>query len=185
MTSIDKQEFFPIGTIIKPHGLKGEMVLDVAEGFEEVLEKSEFLMVEIEGGLVPFFVREDGIDFRTPTTVSLAFDDLDTAEKVRPYCGCRIFLPNEVQMEQPIEGEVSELIGYTVFDLEKGPLGKIIRVDNFSGNVVLTILYGNYEILVPLSEDFITEFNEEKRELHLDCPDGLVDLYLEEENKIN
>jgi 16S rRNA processing protein RimM len=77
------------------------------------------------------------------------------------------------------KGEVSELIGYLVFDLEKGPLGKIIRVDDFSGNVVLTILHGNREILVPLSDDFITEFNEEKRELHLDCPEGLVDLYME------
>jgi len=185
MTSIDKQDFFPIGTILKPHGLKGEMVLDVAEGFEEVLEESEFLMVEIEGRLVPFFVRKDGINFRTPTTVSLAFDDLDTADKVRPFCGCRIFLPNEAQMEETIEGELNELIGYLVFDLEKGSLGKIIRVDDFSGNVVLTILHGNREILVPLSDDFITEFNEEKRELHLDCPEGLVDLYLEEENGNN
>ena len=168
-----------MGTIIKPHGLKGEMVLDVEEGFEEALEESDFLMVEIEGGLVPFYISDDGINFRTPTTVSLAFDDLDSVEKVRPICGCRIFLSNDVQMSQIDEGEVNELIGYQVFDLNKGPLGKIARVDNFSGNVVLTILHGNREILIPLSDDFITEFNEEKQELHLDCPEGLVDLYLE------
>ena len=179
MISTNKQDFFPMGTIIKPHGLKGEMVLDVEEGFEEVLEESEFLMVEIEGGLVPFFISEEGINFRTPTSVSLAFDDLDSADKVRPICGCRIFLPNDAGSDQVPDEELNELMGYMVFDQEKGMLGKITRVDDFSGNVVLTILHGNREILIPLSEDFITEFNEEKKELHLDCPEGLVDLYLE------
>ena len=168
-----------MGTIIKPHGLKGEMVLEIEEGFEDVLDESEFLMVEVEGGLVPFFISEEGINFRTSTTVSLSFDDLDTADKVRPFCGCRIFLSNDAEQNQIAEGELSELMGYTVFDQNRGLLGKIIRVDDFSGNVVLTIQHGKQEILVPLSEDFITEFSEEKQELHLNCPDGLVDLYLE------
>ncbi|MEI7422368.1 MAG: ribosome maturation factor RimM [Prolixibacteraceae bacterium] len=179
MTSTNKQDFFPMGTIIKPHGLRGEMVLEIEEGFEDILEDTEFLMVEVEGGLVPFFISEEGINFRTSTTVSLAFDDLETADKVRPFCGCRIFLPNDVAQDQVADGELSELMGYMVFDQDKGMLGKIIRVDDFSGNVVLTIQHGKQEILVPLAEDFITEFNEEKQELHLNCPEGLVDLYLE------
>lgn len=179
MISIDKHDFFPMGTIIKPHGLQGEMVVEIEEGYEDVLDESECLMVEVEGGLVPFFISENGINFRNSTTISLAFDDLDTADKVRPYCGCRIFLPNDAAADQLIDGELSELMGFTVFDQEKGQLGKIIRVDDFSGNVVLTIQHGKNEILVPLSDDFITEFNEEKQELHLNCPEGLVDLYLE------
>ena len=179
MTSTNKQDFFPMGSIIKPHGLKGEMVLEVEEGFEDALDESEFLMVEVEGGLVPFFISQEGINFRTSTTVSLAFDDLDTADKVRPFCGCRIFLPNDVVQDLVADGELSELMDYTVFDQEKGLLGKIIQVDDFSGNVVLTIQHGKQEILVPLSDDFITELNEEKQELHLNCPEGLVDLYLE------
>lgn len=179
MISTDIQDFFPMGTIIKPHGLKGEMVLEVEEGYEEVLDETEFLMVEVEGGLVPFFISENSINFRTPTSISLTFDDLDTADKVRPYCGCRIFLPNGALADPSDDGELSELLGYMVFDQEKGMLGKIIRVDDFSGNVVLVIQHGKNEILIPLSDDFITEFNEEKKELHLNCPEGLVDLYLE------
>jgi len=178
MSPIDKNDFFPIGSIVKPHGLKGDLILEIEEGFDGVLEDAEYLLVEVEGGLVPFFISEAGINFRTSTSISLAFDDLDTADKVRPYCGCQIFLHKDAVQEENSE-EFNELMGIVVFDKERGKLGEIIRVDDFSGNVVLTIQYGKHEVLIPLSEELIVQFDQEKKELSLDCPDGLIDLYLE------
>ncbi len=179
MNPLDIQDFLSIGTIIKPHGLKGDMIIEVEEGFEDILADSDYLLVEVEGGLVPFFISGEGINFRTSTTLCLAFDDLDSAEKVRRYCGCKIYLHKDETSEQDAGEEFSELMGVTVFDELKGKLGKIIRVDDFSGNVVLTVAYGSHEILIPLSEDLIVRFDEAGHELHLDCPEGLIDLYLE------
>ncbi len=179
MAPLIKEDFFPIGYIAKPHGLRGEVTIETEEGFEDVLVKSDYLLVEIEGGLVPFFISKDGINFRTPTSISLAFDDLDSADKVRPFCGSRIFLSNDATREQVVDEQLNELIGFTVFDLERGKLGEIIWIDDFSGNVVLTIQHGSHEILIPLSDDLITKLDEEKKELHLECPEGLIDLYLE------
>ena len=85
----------------------------------------------------------------------------------------------DVDKEQESSEEFNELIGVTVFDEERGKLGKVTRVDDFSGNVVLTILYKSCEILVPLSDELIIRFDEDKKELHLDCTEGLIDLYLE------
>lgn len=179
MNQLDIQDFFSIGTIIKPHGLNGDMIIEVEEGFEDILGESEYLLVEVEGGLVPFFVSGEGIKFRTPTTLCLAFDDLETAEKVRRYCGCKIYLHKDDNNEQDASEEFSELKGVTVFDKLRGKLGKIVRIDDFSGNVVLTIAYGSHEILIPLSEKLIIQFDEEHQELFLECPEGLIDLYLE------
>jgi len=33
--------------------------------------------------------------------------------------------------------------------------------------------------LIPLSDEIITSIDEEKRELYLDCPTGLIEIYLE------
>jgi len=178
MIPIDKNDYFPIGFIVKPHGLKGDMILEIEEGFEDIITESDCLLVEVEGGLVPFFVTEEGVNFRTSTSLTLAFDDIDSAEKVRPFCGCKIYLPKEVNQEQATSEEFNELIGFTVFDKEKGELGKIIRVDDFSGNVVLTIQHGSTEILIPISEELILQVKADKYEIHLDCPEGLIDLYL-------
>lgn len=179
MAPLLKEDYFPIGFIAKPHGLRGEMIIETDEGFEDVLVKSDFLLVEVEGGLVPFFITKEGINFRTPTSISLAFDDLDSADKVRPYCGSKIFLPKDTIRDQAVTDELNELIGFTVYDQERGKVGEVIWVDDFSGNVVLTIQQGSHEILIPLSEELITNFDDEKKELHLDCPEGLIDLYLE------
>jgi 16S rRNA processing protein RimM len=179
MTPINKQDYFPVGSIVKPHGLRGGLVVEVEEGYEDFFEGTEFLMVEVEGGLVPFFVTADGVSFRTPTSLYLTFDNIDSAEKVRAYCGCKIYLPNDSNTEQETDDELNELLGFTIYDNVRGKLGEVLRVDDFSGNIVLTILYGSHEVLIPLSEELITSFDQEKKELHLDCPEGLIDLYLE------
>jgi len=179
MTPITIQDYLPVGTIVKPHGLKGDMILEFEEGFEETLAESDHILVEVEGGLVPFFISEEGVNFRTSTSLTLKFDDLDTIEKVRPYCGCKIYLHKDTNQEQPVSDELNELIGFTVSDRMRGELGKIIWVDDFAGNVVLTIQHASHELLVPLSEELILQFDREKQELLLDCPEGLIDLYME------
>lgn len=179
MNPINKNDFFPIGSIIKPHGLKGDIILEVAEGYEEVLEESEYLMVEVEGGLVPFFISAGGIRFRSSTTLSLAFDGLESAEKAKSYCGCQVYLHKDIAYEPDDSDDFDALIGYKVFDSEKGLLGEVSHVDNFSGNVVLTVLYKGNELLLPFSEELMTDFDESNKTLHLNCPDGLIDLYLE------
>lgn len=179
MIDPDIKDYFPVGYIAKPHGLRGEMVVEVEEGYEDVLLESDYLMVEVEGGLVPFFIGEEGITFRTDTTCSVTFDDIVEASQVRPICGCKIYLPNNLTGVEESVDEFSELLGVVVFDGEKGELGKIVRVDDFSGNIVLTVAHGDHEILIPLSEELITNFDEVNKELHMECPEGLIDMYLE------
>jgi len=179
MTFINKQDYFPIGTIVKPHGLYGGVIVEIEDGFEDSLSDTDSVMVEVEGGLVPFFVSEESLDIRTSTSLFLIFEDLDSADKVRPYIGCKIYLHHDSYKGEVVSNELNELIGFTVFDKERGKLGNITRIDNFSGNVVLTIQYANHEILIPFSEELIVQLEEVKQELHLDCPDGLIDLYLE------
>ncbi len=178
MIPIDKNDYFPIGFIVKPHGLKGDMILEIEEGFDDVITDADYLLVEVEGGLVPFFISGEGINFRTSTSLTLAFDDIDSAEKARSFCGRKIYLHKDVNQEQATSEEFNELLGFTVVDKERGELGKIIRIDDFSGNVVLTIQHGSTEILIPLSEELILQFKEDQHEIHLDCPEGLIDLYL-------
>ena len=179
MIHLDINDYFPVGRIVKPHGLKGEMVVEVEEGFEDSICDLEYILVEVEGGLVPFFVTGEGVHFRTPTIFTVTFDDVDSAEKVIPLCGCKIYLDEGISQEEVTRDEFNELIGFTVFDTEKGELGKIIRTDDYSGNIVLTVQYRDVEILIPLSDELVSELNQEKREIHINCPEGLIELYLE------
>lgn len=180
MFPINKNDFIPIGSIIKPHGLKGDLIVEIEDGYEEYLSGQDYLMVELEGGLVPFFFTDEGINFRTSTTLAVAFDGFHSAEKARSLCGCQIYLNKNISQDEGEEDGFDDLTGYLVFDNLKGKLGEISVMDNYAGNIVMTILHQDHEILVPFSEELITRIDAEKRELYMDCPEGLVDLYLEQ-----
>jgi 16S rRNA processing protein RimM len=177
--TIDKNDFTPIGVIQKPHGLKGETIIFYEESYEETLEEAETLFIEIEGGLVPFFVSEEGLRFRTSDSAIIQFDELNSQEKARELSGCKVYIPNEDIVETEEENELSYLIGFNVFDSQRGEIGTITGLNDFSGNVVATVQHPKAEILIPLSESIIINMDEGKKELHIDCPEGLIELYLE------
>lgn len=179
MKIIEKKDFTPIGTIQKPHGLKGEIILLYDENFEESLEEAEILFVEIEGGLVPFFIGGEGLRFRTSDSAIILFEDLESQDKVKELIGCKVYIPNEEIIEPEEMNPLSYLDGFMVFDKKMGKLGPVVGIDDYAGNIVITVNHPRSEILIPLSDNIIEQINEDKQELFLDCPEGLIELYLE------
>ena len=57
-----------------------------------------------------------------------------------------------------------------------GDLGIINQVDDFSGNIVLTINFRGKEVLIPYNDDFLISVNEELKTILLKLPEGLFDL---------
>ena len=44
--------------------------------------------------------------------------------------------------------------------------------------IILQTKVDNKEVLIPLSEDFITEVDEQNKKIAFDLPPGLIDIYL-------
>ena len=179
MNQIDKDECVEVGYIQKPHGIKGEVIFMFNRDFEETFEEIDFLFIEVDGGLVPFFIADDGFRFRNDESAICKFDDVNSQEKAKELVGCKVFVTNEEVIESDHLEVNSVLIGMKAIDLKFGEIGIISRVDDYSGNLVITVDYLRSEVLIPLSDEIITSVNEEKREIHLDCPNGLIDIYLE------
>ena len=53
--------------------------------------------------------------------------------------------------------------------------GEIEQVDDYSGNVVLTVKHGDEELLVPFHPEFVVEIDEEQKRLTLNLPEGLIE----------
>jgi 16S rRNA processing protein RimM len=179
MDDIDIDKCTKIGRLLKPHGLNGELTLQFEEEFELTLERVEFVFLEIEGGLVPFFITDDSLRFRTHESAIIKFDDFDSQEKAKEVVNCNIFVFNK-EIVAGQESESDSFIDYGVFDKNHGFLGKVTDVDDFSGNIVITVLFKSNEVMIPLSDEIVTELDYNKKELHLICPDGLLDIYSEQ-----
>lgn len=174
METIAKNDCEKIGFFRKTHGVHGEVVLEFDEEFEYSVEDAERFFVDIEGLLVPFFVAEEGLRFRSAKSAIVKFDWVDTADYAKRLIGQSAWLYKTEIVDMPVESE-SFLKGLILFDRKLGEIGLIEEVDDFAGNIVLTLQYQGTELLVPFNEAMLVEFDEEKKTITLDLPDGLLE----------
>jgi 16S rRNA processing protein RimM len=60
-----------------------------------------------------------------------------------------------------------------------GVLGKVSAVYEANGNDLLAVDHKGREVLVPIRDEFIVDFNKESKTILVNLPDGLLDIYLE------
>jgi 16S rRNA processing protein RimM len=169
-----KDEVFPIGQITKPHGVSGEMAFNFTSDVFDT-EEIPFIILEIQGILVPFFIEE--YRFKSNSTGLIKLDGIKTEEQVKSLSGLTIFIPKKY-LDKVVDAEIEQdyFTGFSLVDNEKGLLGIISEVDQTTENVLFVIPKDDDELLIPAGEEYISEIDHEKKIIYLNLPEGLLDL---------
>jgi 16S rRNA processing protein RimM len=175
METIPKSDCQKIGFIRKTHGVHGELVLEYEPEFEESVVEADRFFIEIDGLLVPFFVAEDRLRFRSAKTALVTFDWVNTEKYARRLVGSPVYLFNYEIVDEPKEAAISQLLHFRLLDENEKELGEISAVDDYSGNIVFTVDAEGREILVPFNEDFLLKLDEDKKIIQLRLPEGLME----------
>ncbi len=175
---IKEEQLIEIGTIQKVHGLKGEMSVSVSNDIFDQVKKCPYLVCSLDGIYVPFFI--ESYRWKGNTTLLLKLEDVDTIEKATDFCGQtlyfdrRCFSAKEEEEYNTTEEEEAGLIGYTVSDVHLGTLGPIIDIDDQTANVLFIVDYQGQELLIPAADELMVNIDDEKQEIVMDLPAGLV-----------
>lgn len=169
--------FFTVGYISKTKGLKGELLLKVETGQAQEYQQTESVFLEIRGKPVPFFV----LSYRPQPgkkTAVLLLEDVDSVEKARELTGVPVLLPlsEKTESEAP---PFAELAGYQTTDKNLGTLGPIREIVQYPGHSVAVLTYRGREIMFPLNADLIERIDKQNRELFVNLPEGLLEIYLD------
>ena len=165
-----------MGYIQKPHGIHGELVIRLEEEYYETLEECPTLFLEIDDLLVPYFISEEGLRFKSGESVIAKLDWVDTDKKAKDLCGLSVYAAQEDVVLSEDEFSPHLLTGFTLFDVTLGLIGQIADVHDYSGNLLLEVNYQGKETLIPLNEDLIVRLDEEAKEIELAIPDGIFTL---------
>ncbi len=174
METIPKSDCERIGFIRKTHGIHGEVVLEFDEQYEYSVEDAERFFIELDGLLVPFFVADEGLRFRSGKTANVKFDWVDTESYAKRLVGKEAYLYLEEIVDEPVQNE-SVLKGFRLFDSERGLIGTIEEVDDYSGNVVLTVTFNGRELLISYNDELLVDLNAEQKIITLQLPEGLIE----------
>jgi len=166
-----------IGRIGKAHGLVGELKAFVEDAWWEDFLNAEIIFLEIRGQHLPYFVE----DVRAGNAVLLKLEDVNTRDDAQMlhhkdiYLRSEDILPNEARTII-IEPGYERYAGYAIEDATHGFIGKIDEVIEMPQQMMAVVVYRGREILIPLNEQFIVSADEAQSTLHMDLPDGLLDL---------
>jgi 16S rRNA processing protein RimM len=171
------EDYFRVGTILKPKGLKGELHIYVDfDGLETV--KFSTIFIEITGKLVPYFVSS--IKYLQKNAAYLILEDVDTIEKASTLVKKHIYLPNKLKPKRKKqEFTLFDLEGFTAVDINEGVLGIITAVHEYPQQIIAAVDFRNKEILFPLNEEIIKGIDVVKDIVTVDLPEGLLDVYLD------
>ncbi|MFL9845480.1 ribosome maturation factor RimM [Flavobacterium rhizosphaerae] len=172
-----KEDCFYLGKIAKKFSYKGEVLAWLDTDDPGYYEDMESVFVEINKHLVPFFIEKSRLhknDF-----LRIQFEDVDSEEAADRILGCELYLP--LTMLPKLEGDkfyFHEIIGFTAVDERLGDIGIITGINDNSAQPLFEIKKGETEILVPMIDDFIVKIDRPNKQVLLNTPEGLVDLYL-------
>lgn len=174
---IRNDEIIPVGTFVKPHGIKGEITCRIDRDVD--LGTLRCLVVDIDGIYVPFFV--DSYRPRSTESVLIKLSDIDDEYKAQALCGKEIFalvsdIP-EAENDAVSDGfYLSDFIGYTLLDDSGRKIGVVDDFDDSTENVLLIVKSGESKIYIPVVEEFILSIDATDRIITMRLPEGLIDL---------
>ncbi|TLX77724.1 16S rRNA processing protein RimM [Labilibacter sediminis] len=175
---IDKDQCIKIGYIQKPHGVKGELQLSLNSGIYADNFETNFLLLDIDNGLVPFFIESKRE--KSNKSILVVLESVDSESKAKNLCGCEVYVESSV-FKSTDTLPSNSFVGYQVYDKQKGDIGTITEIQEISNNPLFVLDFEGNEILFPVNPDFILGVDEKEKVMDVDLPEGLIDLYLEED----
>ena len=168
-------EYFKIGKIVAVHGLKGELVLKHTLGKKSSLKGLQALFVEDrKDSFLPWFIQETKIKNEEETILKL--DTINTREDAKKLTQKEIWLPEPDFKKFAAKSAPAGLLGYTIINYKES-VGDILEVIEQPHQLLCRINLSGKEALIPLHEETIRKVDKKKKEVHVELPDGLLEIY--------
>lgn len=168
--------FYFLGYISRTHGVQGKMVIKMESDDPGRYKKLKSLFIENGTELAEYTVGSVSVSGENAIVGVAGVTDMDTAET---FVGRQVFLPlSALPRLGPKKLYLHEAVGMEVIDQNLGVMGKIAKVYDLPEQPVAEVVYREKEILFPLVSQFIVKVDRTQKQLHVDLPEGLVDIYL-------
>lgn len=173
-----KNEFFYLGTLTKPFGLKGDLCAFFDTDNPENYTNLTAVFLDLDGEKLPFNIER--IQYRGNRQFVIKFQDIE-ANEAKDYAQVDLYLPlNELPPLQGNRFYFHEVIGFKVIDANFGEVGICKEFLEVSNNPIMLVNHQETEVLIPASQQFIERVDRENKVLYINAPEGLIDVYLQE-----
>ena len=162
-----------LGTIVRPHGLKGEVKIDLACSGVDRLTSCQNLKLVKDGkaimnvSVIRGFTHNDG-------DAVVRFKEVQSPEEAEKLRGVYVAVLSADRQELPEDHfYMDDLIGLSVETLEGKKLGVIDDIMEGLANAVLVVKKDGNEILVPALKSMIRKIDLNAKRVWVDLPEEI------------
>ena len=163
--------FLVVGKLRRPHGLEGDMLMEVLTDFpERFIPGNEVFVGE---SFEPMTIKRCSLH---GNLIRIAFEKLSTREKAGHFRNTYVYVPSEDSKPLP-DGDYyhHQLIGLQVVNEDGGKFGIVDKLLETGANDVMVVLDDHgQEILLPLIDDVILDIDLEKGQILVHILPGLL-----------
>lgn len=173
-----KDECFEVGYIVKTHGLKGEVGVHLDVDNPADYSDIEGLLIEKNGTMEPYFIEKIRINI---DKAIIKFEGINKIEDAQPLVKKTIYLSlDQLDALSDDQFYYHDIIGFHIIDGHKGKLGIIKTIYSQPHQDLIAMEYLEKEILIPISKEHVLKVNHENKELYVNLPEGLLEIYLDD-----
>ena len=169
-----KKDCFLIGSIFKLHGYKGNFVIYNENNYSFTSNKIEYLFIEIDHILVPFFIEKFSIN--KTKNILIKLEDISSETKAKKFLNLKVYLPNKYLLIDKEKTTKNDIIGFTVNDINLGFLGTIKNIDTQTSQKLIYVSNKEKEFCFPMNDHFIKSIKFETRTIFVEIPKEIIEL---------
>ena len=171
-------DLIPIGRVVKPHGIKGQIKIRFYNESSKVLEKdSEIWLKKKDDRNSDFkFFKIGNINYNSldPIVTLINIDNRSNALEIKD---CIIYFSRLLFSNKDKEDSIYfvDFIGCKIYDSNKTFVGIAKDIVHFPGNNHVMIIEGeSKEFMIPIQTDLIKLFDVNEKYVVIDIIDGLI-----------
>jgi 16S rRNA processing protein RimM len=164
-----------VGRIGKPHGLRGDVVVNPETDFvEDRFAAGAVVWMRSDRGEEALTVRSLRMQGARPI---VGFQGFERIEDVERLAGLELRVPEEaLQPLAPNTYYQHQLVGCAVEDTAGAALGAVTRVEGGASGGLLVVDGPRGEILIPLTQAICVAIDVAAKRSRIDPPEGLLEL---------
>ncbi|TAL45781.1 MAG: 16S rRNA processing protein RimM [Chitinophagaceae bacterium] len=170
------KEYFKIGKLVAVYSLKGELVLKHNLGKKSSLKGLKTIFIEErKNSFLPWFI--EAVKIKSADEVYLKLEGVDTREKAMKLLQKEVWVPENDFKTLAAKSSPVNLLGYSIIN-NKENLGAVLEVIEQPHQLLCRLEINTKEVLIPLHEGSLKKIDHKKREVIVELPEGLLEIYL-------
>ena len=169
-------EYYKIGKLVAAFSLKGELILQHNLGKKTSLKDLQAIFIEQrKASFIPWFIEHTRI--KNEEEIYVKLQDVNTREAAIKLTQKEVWLTETDFKKFSAKSSPINLLGYTIIEHNK-ELGTILEIIEQPHQILCRIEIDSKEVLIPLHENTIIKTDHKKKQIIVELPEGLLEIYL-------